>query len=258
MTQTQNSKATAPSPRLPRAWRAQHLMHQTLVLLIAALAAYFVARDSPVFQGLLDPLPRLLLPGGIVIPLAQLVPPLVPLLLGLPLALTRHRAPLLLWTALMILFATLGILEVARLNWAAFAGGVAFRVETGPVPIIRSTAGLLLVLCGMLLLAQQAVHQYVRLLIQRGVPRRQLAIVRNQLLRWERLLVAGAFLGGTVLLLVTAISMHLTERAPREAPWFIPALIWTGILLGVIAGTVAYLARTTKTQQEESPTGFTP
>jgi hypothetical protein len=232
-----------PTTRLPHTWRLQYLLQQTGILILAGLAAVLLAQSSPVYQGIFRPLGVLETPWGFHLAPIQIIPLITPVLLGIPLVLNRHRAPLLLWVALMTLAAVFGVIEVARLNWAAFAGGFAFRVETGPVPLMRTLAGLLLILCGVLLLAQQATHQHLRILAERGVTRRQLAHLRTNMLRWERLVTLAAGLGGTVLLLVTAISMHLSERPPGDSPWLVPAILWTLLLLGLTAGVIAHLTR---------------
>lgn len=229
--------------RMPAAWQANHLANQIGVLLIAGAAALFLTIGSPILEAFLGVIPDIEPPWGPTLPTRYLVPLLLPLLAGLLLTLTRHRAPLLLWVALATALAVTGVLEVARLNWFAFAGGVAFRVESGPVPLVRTIAGLALVLCGLLLLAQQSIHHHIGLLVERGVPRGELATVRRRLVQWERMTIMGAFGAGTGLVFITALSMQLTERAPEETVFTIPTLIWSGILLAVIAGTFGYLAK---------------
>ncbi len=236
-------KETIPAAQLPPAWRAQHTLHQLRVLIVAGIALLLVSWRSPIMEPLLDAIPELETPWGFPLPTRYLIPLTLPLVLGIPLALTRYRAPLILWVGLATVLATTGVLEVARLNWVAFAGGVAFRVESGPVPLVRSIAGLALVLCGVLLMAQQSAHHHIALLAERGVPRNELTVVRRRLLRWEHIAVAGAFAAGTLLILITAISMQLTERAPSETSRFLPAVVWVGALLAVIATVIAYLAR---------------
>lgn len=235
-------------------WSVPHLAAQLVVLLVAAAAALVVTWSSPIYQQIFAAIPALVLPGGVLLPAHVFLPPLVPVLLGVPLALTRYRAPLLLWVVIMTAFAALGVLEVARLNWAAFVAGIAFRVESGPVPLVRSAAGLLLVLSGVLLLAHQSVHHHVALLAERGVPRPELAVARRRLLRQERLVVLGAGGAGLVLLLVAALSMHLTERAPADDPLFLPALLWVAALTGALAATFAFLAwRQARTGSPSNP-----
>lgn len=237
--------------RVPPAWSAQHVLQQLFVLVVAGVAALVVALDSPVLQAVLAPLPSLVAPGGLVLPSQQLAPLLLPLVLGVPLALTRHRAPLLLWVALAVLLAGVGVLEVARLNWASFVGGVAFRVESGPVPFLRTLAGLVLVLCGVVLIAHQSVHAHVVDLAGRGVAREELAVVRRNLLRREQGVVLGAAGAGVVLLGVAALSMQLTERAPGDGEGFVAAAVWAGLLLGVFALMVAGWARRRRSQGED-------
>ncbi len=229
--------------RMPAAWQANHLASQLGVLLFSGVAALFLTMGSPILEAILGVIPDIEPPWGPTLPTRYLVPLLLPLLTGLLLALSRHRAPMLLWVALAATLAVTGVLEVARLNWIAFAGGVAFRIESGPVPLVRTIAGLALVLSGLLLVAQQSVHHHVALLAERGVPRSELADVRRRLLQWERTTVLGALGAGTALVFITALSMQLTERAPEETTLTIPTLIWSGILLAVIAGTLGYLAK---------------
>lgn len=229
--------------RMPAAWEANHLATQMGVLIVSGVAALFLTIGSPILEAILGVIPDIDAPWGPALPTRYLVPLLLPVLAGMLLALTRHRAPLLLWIALAAALAVTGVLEVARLNWIAFAGGVAFRVESGPVPLVRTIAGLALILSGLLLLAQQSVHHHVALLVERGVPRGELASVRHQLLQWERLTILAALGAGTGLVFIAALSMQLTERAPEETAFTVPTLIWSGVLLAVIAGTLGYLAR---------------
>jgi hypothetical protein len=230
-------------PWLPAAWQAGHVMQQVVVLAVAGVALLAASWRSPVLTALLEQLAGVADPWAPFAPVRLVVPLFFPLVLGVPLVLTRYRAPVLLWLAVMTLVATLAVVEVARLNWAAFVAGVAFRVESGPVPFVRSAAGLVVVLCGVLLLGQQSVQHHLALLAERGVPRGELALVRGALLRRERLLAAGAAGAGVVLLIVAGVSMGLTERPPESGAAIVPIVVWVVLLLSGLAGVLAFLAR---------------
>lgn len=225
---------------VPAAWRAAHLVHQATVLGIAGVALLFATWDAPLYQAMLAGLPSLVLPPGIPIPLRFLGPLLVPIVLGVPLVFGRQRALVLLWVALMAVAAAIAVLEVSRLNWFAFVSGVAFRVESGPVPLVRTLAGAALLLCGVMLLGHQAVLRTVRDLATRGVPLPELRETRRRLLGFERTLVLGLFAAAVVLTLVAMVSMAATESAPEaDEGWIVP-VVWVAALLAVVVGALAY------------------
>lgn len=228
---------TAPSERtsLPRSWAAAHWMHQSVVLLVLAVAFVLTTWGSPIYQALFAGLPTLLVPPGIPVSPRLLGPLFIPLLLGIPFLLGGQRVIVVASVAVMVLLACLSVVEVSRLNWASFISGVAFRVEGGAVPLVRTLAGLAVVLSGLLLLGQHSVRETLLDLADRGVPLSQLTEVRTQLLVFERIVIVALFGTGIVLTLVAALSMGLTEEGPVGAGGGTAALVWTAILLALIA-----------------------
>lgn len=227
-----------PRTTLPVAWRATYILQQVTVLLVAGAAFLFATWGSPVYQALLARLPDLVIPPGIPLPVRFAVPLLVPLLLGLPILVTRQRAPILLWLGVMAVLCALSVVEVSRLNWAAFVSGLAFRIESGPVPLVRTVAGLVVLLAGLMLMAHQGTSRTLQHLAERGVPLPQLVATRDGLLGLERFLHLGLLGAGIVLTIVAAVSMAATEVAPEGGGTILP-LVWTGLLLALIVGALA-------------------
>lgn len=240
--------------RLPASWNATHYLHQALILLAAGAAFLWTTWDSPVYRALLDGLPVLVIPPGIRIS-ARLLPFVLPILLGLPLVFGRQRIFGVVWLTLMALLSALAVIEVSRLNWGAFLTGVAFRVESGPVPVGRTLAGLAVLLSGLLLTAQRSVRETLRDLAGRGVPLGQIAAARRRFIDLERVLVVVLFGAGLLLTIVALVSMTLTDTAPDpdRASW-VP-LLWTGLLLALVVAAFALGVWRRQTEGEEGPGG---
>lgn len=220
--------------RVPAAWRAAHVVHQSIVLAVAGVAFLATTWASPLYQALLAGLPHLMVPPGIPLSLRFFGPLLFPVVLGLPLVLGRQRAFVLLWVGLMAVACAVAVLEVSRLNWFAFVSGVAFRIESGPVPLVRTLSGAVVLLSGLLLLGQQGTLRTVAHLAERGVPLPELRETRRHLLGAERLLVVALFAGALLLTIVAWVSMTATEGppAPQEG-WFVP-VAWIAAILGAV------------------------
>ncbi len=219
-----------PRYAAPVSWAFQHVAAQVAVLGVAGVGLLLTTWDAPVYQAVFGHLPAVGA-GPLVVGPEWWAPLLAPLALGLPLALTRYRAPLLLWITLMAALAVLAVVETSRLNWYAFSRGIAYRLESGPVPLVRTSGGVLLLLSGLVLLAQQSVRLSVLDLAARGVPAASLAAARDSLLRLERTLAAATLAAGLVLTAIVAVSLRATEGAPQEGTGLGGPLVWTALLV---------------------------
>lgn len=217
--------------RTPRSWHLAYLWQQLNVLLLTGPAFLFATWESPVYQAALAHVPDLPLPAGTFVPATLWLPLVAPIALGLPLVLSRHRTPLLLWLAVVTVALLVGVIEVSRLNWFAFASGVAFRIDSGPVPLVRTVAGLVTLLLGLLLMAQQSVRTATVHLAERGVSLQELRRVQSGLIGLERGILLVAAAAGVVLTIVASVSLSTTEGAPDPDSSLTLSLIWTTLLV---------------------------
>lgn len=237
--------ATAPVMRgvrlgVPASWRVVYVWQQLVVLLLMGPAFAVALAGSSVFEAAFVHLPTLDTPLGISLSPALYLPLLAPVLLGIPLALSSYRAPLLLWISVITVALLLSVFELSRLNWFAFFSGVAFRLEGGPVPMARTIAGLITLLLALLVLAQQSLRRTVLDLAERGATVDELRRVRDGLVGIERAVLAAAAGAGVLLAVVAAISLRVTEGAPKEGAGIALPLLWAAGLIVAILVALAF------------------
>lgn len=237
------SRSGRDGARLPVGFRFMMLAEQAAALLVVGVALATAAQGAWL-TGLLDQrFPEAAVTAfGLRLPLTVAVPFLLPVFVGIPLALGRARPLLVVWLALVAILAVATVVESDRLNWFAFFSGVSVRLVEGPVPARRTFFALVALLGALLVVAQQSVHRHLVELARRGLPASELRVLRSRFLAYERGMLALGLAGGTALLVVVRLSMSATEAAPQPTDGAFDAFLFVLVLVALLVGFLGMLA----------------